>query len=143
MFLEDQIDMVRMYQTNMNEKWFIQDRVKTVEAMQVVTEILITIEAALNDRSIGYQYDPEEDDDYEEWDNFEDDYDNYEDYEVIGKKKLNQKGGHKTKGSMLQQEQQDKKVNGKGFMQEGQQLLPKKVGNKLIKYWVTTWFYLI
>ena len=43
-----------MYQTNMNEKWFIQDRVNAVEAMQVVTEVLITIEAALNDRSIGY-----------------------------------------------------------------------------------------
>ena len=38
----------------MNEKWFIQDRVNAVEAMQVVTEVLITIEAALNDRSIGY-----------------------------------------------------------------------------------------
>lgn len=28
--------------------------------MQLVTEILITIQSALNDRSIGYQYDPYE-----------------------------------------------------------------------------------
>ena len=37
------------------------------------------------------------------WDEQEDDYDDYEDYEVIGKKKLNQKGGRKSKGSILQQ----------------------------------------
>ena len=43
MFLEDQMALVTMYQANMNEKWFIQDRVNTVEAMQVVTEVLITI----------------------------------------------------------------------------------------------------
>ena len=135
MFLEDQMAMVRMYQATMNEKWFLQDRVRTVEAMQVVTEILITVEAALNDRSIGYQYDPEDQEDFEEWDNFDDGYDDYEDYEVIGKEKLNQKGGRKSKGSMLQQqEQQDKKANGKGglgFVQEGQ---TKKGGNKTIKY---------
>lgn len=54
MFLEDQIALVKMNQSAMNEKWFLQDRGATVEAMQMVTELLITIESALNDRSIGY-----------------------------------------------------------------------------------------
>ena len=107
-----------MYQTNMNEKWFIQDRVNAVEAMQVVTEVLITIEAALNDRSIGYEYDPHDEYDNEDqyWDEYEDDYDDYEEYEVLGKKKLNAKGGRKSKGSLLQQEQQEKKTNSKGLI---------------------------
>ena len=58
MFLEDQVALLKIHINNMNEKWFIQDRVATVETMQVITELLITIEAALNDRSIGYEYDP-------------------------------------------------------------------------------------
>ena len=44
MFLEDQVALLKIHINNMNEKWFIQDRVATVETMQVITELLITID---------------------------------------------------------------------------------------------------
>ena len=44
-------------------------------------------------------------------------YDDYEDYEVIGKKKLNQKGGRKSKGSFIQQEEAGKKGSSKAIKQ--------------------------
>ena len=126
MFLEDQVALTRTYQDIMNEKWFLQDRANTVEAMQMITEHIITIEAALSDRSIGYDYDPfeEEYQEEEDWDILENE-DDYESYEVISKKKLNQKGGRKTKGGLIQQQEQP----------------GKKVSSKFIKPWTYgTWF---
>ena len=52
---------------------------------------------------------------------------------MMGKKKLNAKGGRKSKGSLLQQEQQEKKTNSKGFIVEGHEQPAKKTSIKSIK----------
>lgn len=120
MFLEDQVELIRMYQNTMNEKWLLQDRVATVEFMQLITTVIIQIEAAFKDHSRGYEFqDCEEEEQY--WDEPEeeywDDYDEYEEFEMKGMKKLSYKGGRKTKGALIQQEQAPKKGSSKNVKQ--------------------------